>query len=187
MWQGREPELLTDRLKLRAFRMADLPDLHAIDSDPAVTYFRGIEPMTQEESEAWVRRAQKGTPKAGRKHFSWCIRRRQDDAFVGFTLLRSTRLEYQEWEVGYCLAQAQWGQGYATEATRGTLEFAYRQLSAHRVVANVYPQNEPSLKLLRKLGFREEARQLETYFEHGEWQDNVQYALLSREWEQRAD
>ncbi len=152
-----------------------------IDADPAVTYYRGIQPLTSQESEAALRRLVKIRPGHEKKSLTWCVRRQADDAFIGLTLVRCMKRDWREWEVGYCMAQTQWGKGYATEATHATLEFAFQQLGAHRIIANVFPDNGPSRRLLDKLGFRQEAYQVENYYEHGAWQDNVQYALLDRE------
>lgn len=138
-------------------------------------------PQSIEESEQTLRQLIRARRAKSRKWLFWCIRRKEDDAFVGFTLLRSLNTGWCEWEIGYSLAKAHWGNGYAIEATKETIKFAFGPLSAHRLVANVYPQNEPSMNLLRILSFREEAHQVESYFEHGEWQDNVQLALLARE------
>jgi RimJ/RimL family protein N-acetyltransferase len=183
MWKGAEPKLSTERLHLRAFRKSDLADLPSIDADPDVTYFRGISPLTPEESEKWLTKQRRSTSSKGRRWLFCCIRRKEDNAFLGMTLLRVINANWREWEVGYALPKVHWGKGYASEAVRGTLTFAYGPLNAHRILANTYVENHPSRKLLERMGFRQEAYQLESYFEHGEWQDNVQYALLAREFE----
>jgi ribosomal-protein-alanine N-acetyltransferase len=60
-------------------------------------------------------------------------------------------------EVGYTIFPEHRRQGYATEAVRGLLEHARGQ-GIHRFVASVGPQNEPSLALVRRLGFVEVGR-----------------------------
>lgn len=161
--------------------MTDLADMAGIDSDPAVTYFRGFAPLSAEESEAELRKAIQHRRSRKRMRFNWCVRSLEDDAFVGLTMLRFLNREWREVEIGYALAKTAWGQGYGTEATRATLAYAFDKLQAHRVVANCFPQNAASCRVLEKLGFRREAYEVESYFEHGEWQDNVRYALLDRE------
>ncbi len=167
---------------LRPFRVRDLEDLAAIEADPEVTYFRGIRPQTPAESLASLRRTFARRRERMRKMMNWCVCLASDQTFLGCTMLRVLNRDWQELEVGYCFAKAAWGQGYGTEATRATLDFAFQQLEAHRVIANCYPENKGSRRLLEKLRFREEAYQVESYFEHGAWQDNVQYAVLAREW-----
>lgn len=180
-WKGAEPTLTTDRLTLRAFRMSDVADLAAIEGDPEVTYFRGFAPLTPEDTAKRLRKSIAGRRNASRTWLFWCVRDRKTDAFIGTTMLRILNREWRELEVGYALARPHWRKGYATEATVETLRFAFREFKAHRVLANCYPQNTASCQLLERLGFRKEAFQVESYHEHGEWQDNVQYALLDRE------
>jgi RimJ/RimL family protein N-acetyltransferase len=181
-WRGAEPTLLTDRLTLRAFRMSDLAEITQIDSDPAVTYFRGFAPMNPEESEVELRKTILHRRSQKRRRLNWCVRSTSDGTFLGLTMLRTSHREWREMEIGYALAKTAWGQGFGTEATRATLAFAFDKLDAHRVIANCFPQNTASCRVLEKLGFRREAYEVESYFEHGEWQDNVRYALLEREY-----
>jgi len=60
-------------------------------------------------------------------------------------------------EVGYTIFPEHRRRGYATEAVRALLDWARAQ-GIHRFVASVGPQNEPSLALVRRLGFREVGR-----------------------------
>lgn len=182
MWKEEEPEILTERLRLRPFSEQDLDALPQIDADPEVTYFRGISPMSREDSMRWFRERSQLKDGEDRRWLFWCVRLGSDDRFLGMTLLRCLNPEWREYEVGYALGKRHWGQGFAGEAVRATLEFAVSRLEAHRIVANCYPQNQPSRRLLGKLGFRLEAEEVESYFEHGSWQNNVRYALLDREW-----
>jgi len=182
-WKGAEPNLATERLALRAFRLSDLEEVAAIDCDPEVTYFWGIAPRTPEESLDALRRTLARRRQRPRKILTWCVRLSESKAFLGSTLLRVLNRDWNELEVGYRFAKASWGHGYATEAVQATLDFAFQDLKAHRVVANCFPQNAPSRRLLERLGFRLEGQQIESYFEHEAWQDNVQYALLAREWQ----
>lgn len=55
-------------------------------------------------------------------------------------------------EIGYWIARAHWGKGYATEAARGVLQIA-RMLGHRRVTAGHFTDNPASGKVLRKLGF----------------------------------
>ena len=57
-------------------------------------------------------------------------------------------------ELGYTLARAAWGRGYATELGRALLAYAFGELGAERVVAQVEPDNAASRRVLEKLGMR---------------------------------
>ena len=57
-----------------------------------------------------------------------------------------------EIEVGYHLARAFWGRGYATEAARACLRYGFEQLKLERIVAVVRPENVASRRVLEKSG-----------------------------------
>ena len=67
------------------------------------------------------------------------------------------------------------------ELAREVMRFAFEDVHVHRLLADCHPANEPSWRLLEKLGFRREAVNVESHFEFGEWTDNYQYAMLARE------
>lgn len=56
-------------------------------------------------------------------------------------------------DLGYAFLKQYWFKGYATEAARGVLEYARRQLAQHHIAAITHPQNEGSVHVLKKLGF----------------------------------
>lgn len=89
-------------------------------------------------------------------------------------------------EIGWCLAPAHEGHGYATEAVRELLAIAFDGLGLRRVVANSFEANEPSWRLMERVGMRREALTLgESLHRHGEWLDSVAYGLLAEEWRNR--
>lgn len=89
-------------------------------------------------------------------------------------------------EIGWCLAPAHEGHGYATEAVRELLAIAFDGLGLRRVVANSFEANEPSWRLMGRVGMRREALTLgESLHRDGEWLDSVAYGLLAEEWRNR--
>ena len=85
-------------------------------------------------------------------------------------------------ELGYELHRARWGQGLASEALSAMLEYAFADLGFHRIEANPLAGNESSVKLLVKLGFREEGRLRERRFFRGQFQDQLYFGILREEW-----
>ena len=78
--------------------------------------------------------------------------------------------------------RAHQGRGYATEASRPFLAFAFETLGLHRVVGRLEPRNAGSARVLEKLGMRREAHLVENEWVKGEWQSELVYAILAREW-----
>ena len=84
--------------------------------------------------------------------------------------------------MGFTLAPAHQGRGYATEALRGLLGYAFGTLGLHRVVAVTDALNAPAAALLERVGMRREAHFHENVFFKGAWGSEFVFAMLDHEW-----
>jgi RimJ/RimL family protein N-acetyltransferase len=101
---------------------------------------------------------------------------------VGDVLLAWHSLEHRGGEIGYVFHPDVAGRGYATEAVHTLLHLAFDDLGLHRVVARIDARNQPSVRLATRLGMRQEAHLVENEWFKGEWSDELDFALLDREW-----
>ena len=62
------------------------------------------------------------------------------------------------------------------------LRLGFTELGLHRIVARIEERNEPSVKLARRLGMRQEARLVHNENFKGEWSTEVDFAMLADEW-----
>jgi RimJ/RimL family protein N-acetyltransferase len=85
-------------------------------------------------------------------------------------------------ELGYVFDPALGGRGYATEAANVMLRLGCEELGLHRIVARIDERNEPSVRLARRLGMRQEARLVDNEFFKGEWSTELDFAMLADEW-----
>jgi len=85
-------------------------------------------------------------------------------------------------ELGFVFHRAHHGNGYATEAAWPMLAFGFEVVGLHRVIGWLEPRNRGSARVLEKLGMRQEAHLIENEWVKGEWQSELVYALLAREW-----
>jgi len=104
------------------------------------------------------------------------------DQFLGEVGFGVSDAVHRTCEVGYVFYPEVSGFGYATEATRATVQLCVDVLGAHRVIARLDARNTRSAALAERLGFRREAHYVENEFVKGEWTDEVVYAILAREW-----
>ena len=88
-------------------------------------------------------------------------------------------------EIGYVLHPDHQGHGYATEACRALLDYAFDGMDLHRVIARIDERNEASRAVLERLGMRLEARLVENEWFKGEWTTELDFAVLADEWRQR--
>jgi RimJ/RimL family protein N-acetyltransferase len=101
---------------------------------------------------------------------------------VGDCVLTITSGVHRQGEIGFVVHPEHQGRGYATEASHELLRIAFEDLGLHRVVGRLEPRNLASGRVLEKLGMRREAHLVENEFVKGEWQSELVYAILDREW-----
>jgi ribosomal-protein-alanine N-acetyltransferase len=97
----------------------------------------------------------------------------------GLTLGLVRRGVAQATTLGYWMGQRHAGRGHMTEAVRGALRFAFSDLALHRVEAACLPNNEPSKRLLERVGFQREGMARAYLRINGAWSDHLLYAALS--------
>jgi RimJ/RimL family protein N-acetyltransferase len=90
---------------------------------------------------------------------------------------------HQHAELGYWIGVPYWGRGYATEAAREMLRYAFADLRLHRILASHFKHNPASGNVLRKLGMRYEGCQREHLRKWDRFVDSELYGILRREWE----
>ena len=93
--------------------------------------------------------------------------------------------EHAGGELGYVFNPRLAGRGYATEAATVMLRLGFEGLGLHRIVARIDERNEPSARLARRLGMRQEARLVDNEFFKGEWTTELDFAMLADEWDAR--
>jgi RimJ/RimL family protein N-acetyltransferase len=142
----------TERLHLRQFRDDDLDAYAALCADPAVMEWLHA-PMTRDEAVTQL--------DAFRTHWAehgfglWCVTAPPDDTCLGFVGLAIPRFAPEllpAVEVGWRLAHAAWGKGYATEGARAALDVAFGPLALAHIVSITRIENRRSWHVMEKLG-----------------------------------
>jgi RimJ/RimL family protein N-acetyltransferase len=88
-----------------------------------------------------------------------------------------------EAELGWVLDPDHTGRGYATEAIRAVIDVCFGPLGLRRVHAGCFADNEPSWRLMERLGMRREEFSRKTALHRsGEWLDGLNYGILAEEW-----
>lgn len=172
--------LETPRLMLREFRADDFDELYAMQSRPESVRF---EPdKSAEDVRAYLSQAAQQAQAQPRSHFRFAIAIRPDDNVRGFIGLALNRDMIRDWEIGWLVHPDHWGRGYASEAARRVLAFAFSELDAHRVIAFCDVENRASERVMQKLGMRHEGTTRKTRLLRGAWHDELLYAVLESEW-----
>lgn len=177
----RAMELTTARLSLRPFRADDHAALHAIAGDPEVVRWMDWGPNTPEETGVFLGYALVGEAETPRRSWKFAVVRAADGALIGSAELHIESPEHRRGAMGYLIAPAAQGQGYATEAARAVLEFGLSEGGLHRVSATCDPENLGSVRVLEKIGMSREGRLRDHFLIRGEWRDRLLYARVGRQ------
>ena len=144
----RYPLVETERLLLRGWRPEDFQAYAELLSDPDVATFIG---GVQQPNDAWRNMATVIGHWAMRGYGFWAVERKADGAFIG----RIGLWQPEGWpslEVGWTLARAFWGHGYATEAARASLDYGFRNFAVERLISLIADDNVRSQAVAERIG-----------------------------------
>lgn len=174
--------LETPRLRLRHFKPTDLPTLLAYRNDPLVARYQSWDSMTEAEGRALIAEMQQRQPGVSGPGFQFAIALKPSGLHIGDCFFKVLDYDPRQAEIGYSLARAQWGHGFATEAVSALLEYSFCTLDLHRVIAITDCENRASIALLERLRLRREGHFRKSSWSNGAWSDEYQYAILREEW-----
>lgn len=142
--------LRTEHLGFRAWTEGDLELAVGLWGDVEVTKLIGG-PFSQEQVQSRLSLEIANLKSFGVQY--WPIFLLSSDEHLGCCGLRPYRLDEGIYEVGVHIRSGHWGQGYAQEATRAVIAYAFDKRGAAGLFAGHNPANETSRRLLGKLGF----------------------------------
>jgi RimJ/RimL family protein N-acetyltransferase len=174
----------TDRLTLRRSRPDDAEATWSYRSDPDVAVWLTRLPTSRAAYDEWF-----GSPETVETR----VIVERDGVLVGELHVEITdgwaqvevsdRAAGTEADIGWVLAPEHHGQGYGTEAVAALLGICFEQLGVRRVTAGCFSANEPSWRLMERLGMRRESHTVRDGLHRTlGWLDGYEYALLAEEW-----
>ncbi|WP_298417321.1 GNAT family N-acetyltransferase [uncultured Kordia sp.] len=146
----------TERLHIRALEESDLDGMFTLDSDPEVHRYLGNKPITHtDEALKYIKDIRKQYAKRGIGR--WAVEIKETGEFIGWVGLRLyTDYTFNNhtnfYDIGYRLQPKFWGKGYATEASKACLNYAWNVLKLDKVYGITEMGNEASHKVLLKIG-----------------------------------
>jgi 8-oxo-dGTP diphosphatase len=146
-----DPELITERLRLRRLHPGDAPVIAPLVNDWEVARWTSHipHPYTVQMADEFIA-AQAEAPSNGSQVFA--ILRKDDDVLVGCVGLHRESGSHHG-ELGYWVGKQYWGNGYASEAVRAVVDFAFNELNLAELEAGAVPVNRASHRVLAKSGF----------------------------------
>ena len=162
--------LYTERLRLAPYTDADLDLAVEMFTDPDVVEYvcdLMTEAQIRQEMPNWIKRGGNGCIGI------WCVADRVTEEKLGSALLLPVPIEEEDTnydhvmpgvmpegdvEIGYALKRSAWGKGYATEACRRLVQFAFSETSLKKILATFYEENTESIHVLAKVGFSDQGQ-----------------------------
>jgi ribosomal-protein-alanine N-acetyltransferase len=173
--------LSTERLIIRPFLKNDYQDLYEYLSLPETYRFEPGKLISLNEAKKLCRERAKGT------NF-WAATLKDSKKLIGHVSLFPLGPKFLlAWEIGYILNPSFQNKGYATEAVRAIIKYAFMELGAHRIVGHCSPENPPSWKVMEKCGMRREGLLRKNFYVHKDkdgnpqWLDSYEYAILDED------
>jgi ribosomal-protein-alanine N-acetyltransferase len=181
-WKCISKVLTTERLIIRPFLENDYIDLHEYLSLKETYRFEPGEPISIEEAKKLC------LERAKRMGF-WAVTLKDGNKkLIGHVSFIQTEPKFLlTWEIGFIFNPTFQNKGYASEAARAIVNYAFAKLGAHRVVGYCSPENIPSWKVLEKCGMKREGlRRKNAFFRKDKdgrplWMDSYEYAILAED------
>ena len=171
------PELKTNRLILRAFKLSDANDVQRLAGDRAIADTTANVPYPYADgiAEEWIATHQNVFEQ--KKGIIFAIELQATKELVGTIGLMKLSENHQA-ELGYWIGKPFWNQGYCTEAGFAALDYAFTDLNLIRVYARHLPRNPASGKVMQKLGMAYEGCQKQHAKKWDKFEDLDLYGIL---------
>lgn len=174
----------TDRLSLRTFIHGDIDAVAAYHMLPEVQRYLDWKARDLAECNAAldVLRHQVALRRPG-DTLALAVVRKSDGKLIGHVSLRWHDATAGQAELRFVFNPTFRRQGYAAEAVHAAIQFGFREFGFHRIFARCDARNQASARMMKGLGMRLEAHFREHALFEGEWDEELHFAILNREWQ----
>jgi RimJ/RimL family protein N-acetyltransferase len=175
-------KIVTERLALRQLVASDAQEIFEYRSHPDVSRYQswGIESRAQIQSQ--IESLALTEPGIPGTWYQIGIVLQFGNELIGDCGFHVQETEPRQVEFGISLAPKYQCHGYATEALRALLNYLFVDLSKHRAFGSVDPRNLRSIKLMQRVGMRNEAHFVRSLWFKGDWVDDMIFAILASDW-----
>lgn len=174
----------TDRLILRPFERGDVEALATYHALPSVQryVFSRCRDRAEVAEALTIMRGHVALQRPG-DTLTLAMIRKGDRQLIGHVSLHWSDATAGQGEVRFVINPAYSGNGFAREAVSAMFDLAFEHFRIHRVFARSDGRNHHSIKLMQQLGMRLEAHYREHALFQGEWDEELHFAILDREWQ----
>ena len=173
------PIVKTNRLVIKEITTRNADDMFEYRSNLEVQAYQSFKPRVKTEVIDFIKR----NTRTFNKEETWYqLGIFLNEKMIGDIGIHFIGPENQQCEIGYTIGQHEQRKGYGKEAVIGVIDYLFKELNKHRIIASLDPNNEASKYLLESIGFRKEGLFIKSIYNNGKWEDDLVYALLEEEW-----
>jgi RimJ/RimL family protein N-acetyltransferase len=177
-----ELKVVSARLFLRPISSLDAESIFRYRSNAFANRYQGFVPETIRDVHEFIN--QKISPQINIPDtwFQLAITTKDTGNLIGDIGIHFLKSEPSQVELGVTLELDYQGQGFAKEALTGIISYLFGELNKRRILVSIDPNNESSIKLFERLGFRRQELQVENDVARKEWPDDLVFAIERNEW-----
>jgi HAD superfamily hydrolase (TIGR01509 family) len=172
----------TKRLTLRPLINSDWKKIHDYVSNPDVVKHLPWGPNRENDTKAFLNNAIAAQQEKPQKRFDYAILLNGKQDLIGHCSIKTESPDFKEGSLRYFLHPTYWGNEYAAEAAEALAQHAFDEVGLHRLFAVTRPDNVASLRVLQKIGMRQEAHFRKDVKIGNDWKDSLLYAVLKQDW-----
>lgn len=169
----------TERLLLRLFQLEDAEEVARLVNNYNIykSTMNLPYPYSIDDAIKWI----KGMPKKvkSEKVFEFAITDKNTGKLFGAIALSNNKA-FRNGELAYWIGEEYWGKGYATEAGKAMIEFAFKEKNYHKVYARHFRFNPASGRVLEKIGMKQEGVLVDHIIKDGRYEDLVFYGIINK-------
>lgn len=180
IYSEEEKTMRTDRLLLRLFQESDAKDVSVLCNNYNLyknTLYLPY-PYSIEDALSWIKNHRNNFDE--NKLFEFAVTDLFNGKLYGAIAL-SNNQNFKNGEIAYWVGEDFWGNGYATEAAKAMLEFAFTEKQYHKVFARCFDSNPASGRVIEKIGMRKEGLLREHVMKENRYENLVYYGILKHE------
>ncbi|MFJ8087779.1 GNAT family N-acetyltransferase [Lysinibacillus sp. NPDC095746] len=165
----------TNRLLIREFEIQDWQAVYEYTSNPNVMKYIPEGVFNEEEAKKFV------SENSGEQAKYFPVILKSDNIVIGHIVFHQYFGDHT-YEIGWVLNPNYYNNGYASEAAKAVLNYGFKEMQLHRIIATCQPENIPSYRVMEKIGMRREGYFKKCIPNGDEWWDEYYYAVLKEEW-----
>jgi len=178
MGKGKKMRLESKRLIMRPYAVSDLYDCYQLLSDKENMYYlNDITTESLEEAKLSIDDAIEKMQNGEAQRFAVTLKENgRLIGGVGYDITEINPLG-RVGHIGWFILPEYQNKGYITEAATRVLEYAFLEDNCIRITTGCYKENEPTQKVMAKLGFRQEAEKIKAQWHDGKMKDRLEFAI----------